>query len=65
MNPLKRKHEDCLSSLSAERGFSKALFYMYGGLEGVADNSLLVHHLLRVNGVWTGTDDDAKKYLKK
>ena len=57
--------EDCLSTLDADQGFSKALFYMYGGLESLSENSILVHHMLRRNGVWVGTEQDAKKYLQK
>lgn len=38
---------------------------MYGACEGVNDNKILVHNLLRRYGVWLGTQADAEKYLKK
>ena len=36
---------------------------MYGGCEGLQDNSVIVHNLLRRYGIWNGSVSEVKKYL--
>lgn len=38
---------------------------MYGACVSSADTSVLVHDLLRKQGVWSGSDQDALKHLNK
>ena len=38
---------------------------MYGGMEGVLDNTVIVHNLLRRYGIWNGSQEEVQKYLKK
>lgn len=38
---------------------------MYGACEGIADNKILVHNLLRSYGIWDGSEAHASKYLEK
>ena len=38
---------------------------MYGACEGLNDNTVVAHNLLRGHNIWDGTIADAKKYLSK
>ena len=64
MNPAKRDQEISMIETSSE-SFKRALFYMYGSCEGLEDNQIFVHELLKNYQVWNGTVADARKYLKK
>ena len=38
---------------------------MHGACEGLNDNTVVAHNLLRGHNIWDGTIADAKKYLSK
>ena len=60
----KRADEQLLSNVDS-MAYIHAMFYMYGACEGLNEDKVLAHNLLRKNAQWDGTLIEAEKYLTK
>ena len=64
LSQVKRADEKPFDDLGSE-AYQKALFYMYGACEGLKDDKLIVHNLLRKDKIWDGTEAHAAGKLGK
>lgn len=64
LSKSKRADEKPLDDMDPS-AYQKALFYMYGACEGLRDDKLIVHNLLRKDKVWDGSEAQAASKLGK